>query len=433
MRPMPGPSAMSHFKSKAAPASKPGVWPGNTDAPLQEGHRLAVLQVTPELNAGGVERTTLEVAAAIDRAGGLALVASAGGRLEPDLEAAGGELIRLPVNSKNPISALANAFTLASLIRRRGVDIVHARSRAPAWSALLAARMTGAAFVTTYHGIYNARSHLKRFYNSVMARGDLVIANSEYTRAHVMETHGLAAERVVAIPRGVDLDAFDRGRVPDAHIAAMRASWGIPAADKAFVLLAPARLTRWKGQLHAIEAVRLIQARRPGAVRLVLAGDAQGRAAYVGELRAAIDAAGLGRLVVLAGHVADMPAAFAAANAALFPVVEPEAFGRGAVEAQAMAVPPVASRLGGFTETIIDGDTGFLTSPGSAPELAAAVERLLDMGSEARSAMGRRACERARALYAKTALQEATLEIYHRLLRETANRNLGETGRQRML
>src|SRR5262249_48349726 len=151
------------------------------DEALQEGHILTVLQVTPELNAGGVERTTLEIAQAISRAGGLALIASAGGRLEPDLKATGGELIKLPAQSKNPLTVLANAFRLARILKKRRVDIIHARSRAPAWSAWIAARMTGTPFVTTFHGVYKARNALKRFYNSVMTKGDIIIAHSQYT------------------------------------------------------------------------------------------------------------------------------------------------------------------------------------------------------------------------------------------------------------
>ena len=133
---------------------------------------LSVLQVTPELNAGGVERTTLEIAEVISRAGGLALIASAGGRLEPDLEASGGTLIKIPAQSKNPITVLHNAWRLMRIVKERGVQIIHARSRAPAWSAYIAARLSRTPFVTTFHGIYNGQSLLKRFYNSVMARGD---------------------------------------------------------------------------------------------------------------------------------------------------------------------------------------------------------------------------------------------------------------------
>jgi glycosyltransferase involved in cell wall biosynthesis len=396
---------------------------------LQEGHNLSVLQVTPELNAGGVERTTLEMAEAISRAGGLALVASAGGRLEPDLEAAGGELIKLPVQTKNPFVALWNGLRLAWIARKRGVSVIHARSRAPAWSALLAARLAGVPFVTTFHGIYNARSGLKRFYNSVMARGDVVIANSEYTREHILRRYASQAARIVSIPRGVDIEVFDRGRVSAAEIAAMRAGWGLATDDARCVLIAPARLTRWKGQLVLIEAIKLIETRRPGGLKVIIAGDSQGRRAYVEELEAAIRKAGLRDVVALVGHVTQMPAAFAASDVAVFPVIEPEAFGRGAVEAQAMGVPVIASALGGYTETIVEGETGFLVPPSAAGELAAAIERIIDLGRERRAAMGAKGRERTRTLYAKSALQSATLAVYQRVLREAEQRKAVRRGR----
>jgi glycosyltransferase involved in cell wall biosynthesis len=385
---------------------------------LQEGHILRVLQVTPDLNAGGVERTTLEIAEAISRAGGLALVASAGGRLEPDLEAAGGELVRLPVHTKNPITALANALSLASIVRKRGVQLIHARSRAPAWSALMAARMTGVPFVTTFHGVYNARSALKRFYNSIMARGDVVIANSEYTREHILRRYDVVPERIVAIPRGVDLDIFKREMVSAQAIAAMRADWNLAVGDARCVVIAPARLTRWKGQLVLIEAAKMIEARRPGALKVIIAGDAQGRHGYVQEIKSAIASAKLREVVALVGHVGEMPAAFAASDIAVFPVIEAEAFGRGAVEAQAMGVPAIASNLGGYTETVVEGETGFLVPSGAAQALAGAIERTIDLGPEGRAAMGRLGRDRVRRLYSKTALQTATLAIYQRLLRE---------------
>jgi glycosyltransferase involved in cell wall biosynthesis len=386
---------------------------------LQESHILSVLQVTPELNAGGVERTTLEIAEAISRAGGLALVASAGGRLEPDLEAAGGELIRLPVHTKNPFVALANVFRIARLARKRGVRIIHARSRAPAWSAMLAARLARVPFVTTFHGIYNARSPLKRFYNSVMARGDIVIANSHYTREHILARYNAAPARVLAIPRGVDLEVFDRERVAPADIAAMRAAWNVAVDDARCIVIAPARLTRWKGQLVLIEAVRLIEQRRPGTLKLIFAGDSQGRVGYVQEMNAAIEAGGLQETVAMVGHVRQMPAAFAASDIAVFPVIEPEAFGRGAIEAQAMGVPAIASNLGGFTETIIEGETGLLAPPGAATALAGVIERLIEFGPQARAAMGAKGRERVRLLYAKETLQSATLAVYQGILRES--------------
>jgi glycosyltransferase involved in cell wall biosynthesis len=386
---------------------------------LQEGHNLTVLQVTPELNAGGVERTTLEIAEAISRAGGLALIASAGGRLEPDLEATGGNLIRLPAQSKNPITLLANAWKLASIVRKRGVRIIHARSRAPAWSAFIAAKLAGVPFVTTFHGIYNARSPLKRFYNSVMARGDVVIANSEYTREHILAHYDVPPEHVITIPRGVDLDIFDRAKVSAEEIAAQRAAWELQANDARCVVLVPARLTRWKGQMILIEAMKLLQARRPGAVKVIIAGDDQGRRAYSEEMLAAIKAGGLQDVVAVVGHLRQMPLAFAASDMAVFPVIEPEAFGRGAVEAQAMGVPVIASNLGGYTETVLEGETGFLVPAGAPAPLCGAIERMIDAGAKERAAMGQKGLERARGQYSKAALQSSTLAVYQRVLSES--------------
>ncbi|MBX9747276.1 MAG: glycosyltransferase family 4 protein [Hyphomonadaceae bacterium] len=362
------------------------------------------------------------MAEAISRAGGLALIASAGGRLEPDLETAGGELIKLPVQTKNPITALANTWALYRLAKQRKVDVIHARSRAPAWSAMGAARLAGVPFVTTFHGIYNAHSAPKRFYNSVMARGDVVIANSEYTREHILANYDVKADRVVVIPRGVDVDVFDEARVDFDEVAALRSKWNIAANDSRTILFAPARLTRWKGQLVLIDAIAIIEKRRQGAVKLVFAGDAQGRNAYVDEMTAAIERHGLRETVALAGHLRQMPEAFAASDIAVFPVIEPEAFGRGAVEAQAMGVPVVASDLGGFTETVRDGETGFLVPPGNAAALAAAIERMIDLGAEKRAEMGAKGMARVRAQYSKSALQSATLAVYQRVLREAADK-----------
>ena len=363
------------------------------------------------------------MAEAISRAGGLALVASAGGRLEPDLEAAGGELIKLPANTKNPITAVANAYALARIIRDRGVRIVHARSRAPAWSAYAAARMTSTPFVTTYHGIYNARSGPKRFYNSVMAKGDVVIANSEYTRIHVLAEHGVASERVVTIPRGVDLDTFDPAKVRGEDIAAMRAAWGLRDGDARLVMIMPARLTRWKGHLELIDALKLVEARKPGVLKVIIAGDAQGRHAYEQEIVTRIEGAKLQEVVAIVGHVGQMPVAFAASDLAVFPVIEPEAFGRGAVEAQAMGVPVIASKLGGFAETVVEGETGALAPAGDVTALADAIARFIELGPEARAKMGQKGRERVRGLYSKNALQTATLAVYQQLLRTAEEQN----------
>ncbi|MDX2233158.1 MAG: glycosyltransferase family 4 protein [Hyphomonadaceae bacterium] len=383
---------------------------------MQERAKLAVLQVTPALDAGGVERTTIEIADAVTRAGGLAVVASRGGRLEAELKAAGGVLVTMPMETKNPITMAANVRRLIRLGRKAKVSLIHARSRAPAWSALFAARHLKVPFVTTYHGVYNGTSGPKRFYNSIMARGDVVIANSDFTRAHVIKTHRVAPDRVVSIPRGVDLQRFDPAQVDAQRIASMRLLWGLRPDDRRPIVLLPARLTRWKGQPVLIEAAARIEAARPGGAVFVLAGDSQGRAEYVSDLHALARKHGVEACVRIVGHLVDMPAALAAATVAVFPSTDAEAFGRAAVEAQAMGVPVIASRQGGLAETIADGDSGYLVPAGDAAALAAAIDRVLALPPDQRQAMGARGAARVRGRYSVAALQAATLEVYERLL-----------------
>lgn len=375
-----------------------------------------VLQVTPALNAGGVERTTIEIAQALTRAGWRSLVASAGGRLEAELADAGGELVRMPLETKTPWGLWRNAVALRDLMIRERASIVHARSRAPAWSALYAARALRIPFVTTYHGVYNARSGLKRLYNSVMARGDVVIANSEYTRAHVLKEHRLEPARVISIPRGVDLARFDRHAIDRARLDAARQALGVAAGARELLFLLPARLTAWKGQRVAIAAAAALAMQNRHGWRLLLAGDAQGRTAYLEELQRLIGERQLDAHVRIVGHLSDMPAAFAVCDVALFPSIEPEAFGRGAVEAQAMELPVIASAQGGFVETVREGETGVLTPPGDVAALSIAMQRMIEMGADARARMGAQGKEHVAAKYSTLALQEATLAVYRRLV-----------------
>lgn len=394
-----------------APAYQPLRWNGTA---------LKVLQIIPELEAGGAERTTIDVAEALTAAGGTALVASLGGRLEDELEAVGGQLVRMDVKTKNPATILANAAAIAALAAREGVDIIHARSRAPAWSGLWAARKASRPFVTTYHGTYNARSGLKRLYNSVMARGDVVIANSRFIAEHVKAEHGRVLARKRAdlshlhvIPRGVDLSAFDPHARGKERAAALRQIW-LEGREGALVLL-PARLTSWKGQALAIEAIHLLMQRVAGPLpTLVCAGDAQGREAYVAELRA--QAARLGVALVLPGHVSDMASAYAAADIVINPSIEPEAFGRTLVEAMAMERPVIAAAHGGPVEILADSRAGRLVPAGSAPALAQALAEILALDSAERKLRGQFARQHAIAHYSKQALQSATLRVYGELL-----------------
>ncbi|MEL6474378.1 MAG: glycosyltransferase family 4 protein [Pseudomonadota bacterium] len=380
-----------------------------------------VLQVIPDLAAGGAERTTIEMAEAIVLAGGTALVASRGGRLEDELQAAGGEFIRMNVRSKNPVAMAGNARRLARLIRERGVDIIHARSRAPAWSAKSAAHRTGIAFVTTYHGAYGGTSALKKRYNGVMAAGDRVIANSDWIAQHVRAEHGVDPSRLVTIPRGVDLEAFDPANVSGERVTAFRDQWGLSGApDTALVLLLPGRLTGWKGHAVAVDALARLDRIEQDTFRLVFAGDPQGRDAYVQDLQDRIVDADLTSVVRIVDHAADMPAAYLASDIVLAPSTRPEAFGRVAAEASAMGRPVIASDHGGARETIVEGLTGARFRPDDAAEMAGAMRTLRDIGPGGRQAMGEAGRAHVTEHFSKRGLQIATLKVYRDVLDERA-------------
>ncbi len=379
-------------------------------------HGSTILQVTPALDAGGVEQTTLDVAEALRAAGSRALVASAGGRLERELERRGGVLARMQVQSRNPLIVLANAERLRGLVQRERVDLIHVRSRAPAFSALSAANRTGVPLVATYHGVYAARSPLKRWYNAVMTRGDLVIANSDYTREHVITEHGVDPAKVISIPRGVDLSRFDPAAVSDERVAAMRDAWGIGPDEARPVLLLAGRLTRWKGQALVIEALARLKGRGVEAI-LILAGDDQGRSDYTNELKVLSASSGVGEQVRFAGHVADMPAAYLACDFALAPSFpKPEAFGRTGVEPQVMGRPVLASDHGAVRETVVDGATGWRVKAGDVEAWACALERALTSTLEERAAMGAEGMARARALYSLERMTALTLDVYAGLI-----------------
>ncbi len=374
-----------------------------------------ILQVIPHLAAGGAERTAIEVTEALTAAGARSLVASKGGRLEGELARAGGELIRIDnLPTKNPFLIRANAGVLATIAADRNVTLIHARSRAPAWSALWAARQMKLPFVTTYHGVYSAKSNLKRLYNSVMARGDRVIANSDFTARHILSEHPWANGRIVTIHRGVDIAKFSPGAISLERKDALLKSWKLQPAPGATILL-PARLTGWKGHREAIAAAALLKA-QGGDWRMLFVGDAQGRDGYSQELSGLISAAGLDGQVMMVGHCDDMPTAFALADIVIAPSNQPEAFGRVAAEAGAMAVPAIGSSIGAQGEIIVDGATGLIVPPANPEALAAAMAQLLGMGADGRQSMGEAALLRVRARFTTSALQKATLAVYESLM-----------------
>ena len=383
--------------------------------------RPAVLQVIPDLNTGGAERTTVDVAAALVAKGWRAVVVSEGGRLVPELEALGVKHIILPVKSKNPLTILANTRRLKQVARAENISLIHARSRAPAWSALMAARGLGLPFVTTYHGIYNQKGVLKSWYNSVMARGDCVIANSRYTADLIAARHEFARGKITVIYRGSDIAALAPEAVTPERRAALVAAWGVDGSRP--ILLQLARLTGWKGQKVLIAAMAELKARGAALPLAIIAGDDQGRSGYLAELKAQIAAAGLEGDVRLVGHCADVPAALSLSSLSVVASIEPEAFGRAAVEAQAARVPVIVSDLGAVPETVLappevpeDARTGWRVPPGDAAALAGAIAGVLTLAPDARAALVERAQGHVARHFTVEAMCASTLEAYAGLL-----------------
>ena len=376
--------------------------------------RPVILQIVPRLDIGGAERGTVDMARAIVEAGGTALVVSEGGVLEAELLRAKARHIVLPVASKSPFTIHRNISRLVDLIRSEDVDLVHVRSRAPAWSALPAARRTGRPLVTTFHAPYNAGGSLKRRYNSIMARGDRVIAISDFIARHVRETYGVGDDRLRRIHRGVDVVGFDPSAVSSERVASLAARWNLP--DGVPVVMLPGRLARWKGQSVMVEA--MAQLARQDVVCL-LVGVGSGHDGLRRELEQQIAARGLqGRVVPIDG-CQDMAAAYRLADVVVSASTDPEGFGRVAVEAQAMGVPVVATNHGAALETVEPGVTGWLVPPGEPLALAQAVGAALDLDEEARVRLAAIARARVVEQFSRARMCAATLAVYRELLPQT--------------
>ena len=372
-----------------------------------------ILQVLPALQAGGVERGTIEIVRAIAEKGGIALVASAGGRMAHQVERAGGRHVTMRLLTKDPLGIWLNAGRLARLIRTEGVDIVHARSRAPAWSAMLAARRTGASFVTTWHGVYGEELPFKKRYNSIMARGERVIAISEFVAGRIARDYGVEPARLRTIPRGADLDAFDPQSVRGDRVHELSRSWNVP--EGAAVIMLAGRITGWKGHGLLLEALARLPAGAPGWV-CVLVGSEQRGGGHAARLLARAGELGIGQRLRFAGHCDDMPAAFALADIVVVPSLKPEPFGRVVVEAQAMGRAVVVAAHGAAMETVQHGVSGYLFPPGDAEALADTLAHVLSMDATDRENLGYWARQGVQARYSTKAMQRATLAVYDELL-----------------
>lgn len=369
-----------------------------------------ILQVLPELRSGGVERGTIEIARAIIKAEGVALVASSGGTMVSQLSHCGATHITLPLATKNPLKIWRNSRKLAKLIKEYNVDIIHARSRAPAWSAWMAAKRTGCHFVTTFHGTYGLRGVLKRRYNSIMARGERVIAISHFIADHINKHYKIDQERLRVIHRGVDLKWFNPFSHSPQRMIELTRQWRLP--DELPMILFPGRITRWKGQDVFLRALAKLPHRNFFAVVL---GDDKGHESYRAELEALITKLQLEGHVRIARHTHYVSEAYMLSKVVVATSLEPEAFGRVVLEAQAMGKPVIATNHGGPQETVINDATGWLISPGDVDVLSQCIDHALSIDEETMHWMAEQAVMNARR-FSLDAMCQQTLDVYEQLL-----------------
>ena len=387
-------------------------YPNPSDAIEAPIRQPVILQILPSLVTGGVERGAVDMAKAIAGAGWRSVVASEGGPMVREILRGGAEHVTLPMASKNIFVMRKNVDRIEALINEIGADIVHVRSRAPAWSAYAATQRTGAHYMTTFHGTYNLGFFgLKRQYNSIMARGERVIAISNFIAEHIQRLYGVSHDVIRVIHRGIDQSVFDPARVSPERIIALAQKWRLPDGYK--VIMLPGRLTRWKGQEVLIEALSLLGRHD---VRCLLVGSDQGRSGYRAELTNLIAARNLTDVVHIVDECNDMPAAYMLTDVAISASTDPEAFGRVVVEAQAMGRAVIASDHGAPRETVLPGQTGWLVTPGDPTALAGALEAFLNQPESQRLQMAESAQAFARQYFTRDAMCEATLNVYRELL-----------------
>ena len=351
---------------------------------------LKVLQVIPKLGYGGAETGCFDIAHYLPENNCKSFIVTSGGELLKFVDKKKVKIFKLPVQSKNPLLIFINSIILIGIILLNNISIVHARSRAPAWSCLIATKITGRKFVTTFHGTYNFKTNLKKFYNSVMLRSDLIIAGSNFIFSHIKENYSMYLnykKKFLVIFRGINVDYFDSSTTLENDEKKLLKQWDIEK-DKKIILL-PGRLTFWKGQEVFIEAVNLINIELGyEAFYTVILGSDQGRELYKKKLIRLSEQYRMSKQIRFIDHCKNMALAYKVSDIIVSASNEPEAFGRVSVEAQSMGKPIVASNIGGSNETVIDEKTGFLFESNNAKSLSKQILRVLNMDETSLKMMG---------------------------------------------
>lgn len=372
-------------------------------------HKKTILQVVPALISGGVERGTIEIAKALIKSGDNSIIISAGGPLVQQLDKIGSTHITMNVASKNPFIMWLNARRIADIIRKYNVDIVHARSRAPAWSCYLAAKETGIRLITTFHGVYNFKTRLKKFYNSVMTKGTPIIAVSKFIKDHIINNYKIDENKIRVIYRGVDHNEFSQKKLSPEMLKEFEEKYRVPN-DRPVILL-PSRMTRWKGHLPLIEALNKI---KDLEFYCIMAGDLAKHPEFVTRMKDKICQYKLQSRIQLFGNEPNIIGLYGISDIVLSTSIEPEAFGRTIIEAQSMEKLVIATNIGGACETVKDNITGFHVNPNDSDALAEKIKHCLSiLGSKETSDMTKKARESvSKSFSAKIMLQE-TMAIYN--------------------
>ncbi len=378
----------------------------------KEEKKPVVLQILPELGQGGVELGTIEIASELQKKGYTNFVASQGGRLEHSLDRMKVKHFTLPLKTKNPIKMYLNSLKLSKIIKENGINIVHARSRAPAWSAYWAAKRTGVKFLTTFHGTYGlGPKGIKKFYNRVMTYGDLVIAISTHIKNHILQNYNVDESKIRLIHRCVDMERFDVEKMTAERMIKLMEEHNIPE-DKKIVLLI-GRLTRWKGQKLMIEALKKI---KDEDFFCIFVGDDQGREYYTNELKEDIKNKGLEGKFAFIRNIDDVPALMMISDVVVSASIEPEAFGRIAAEGQAMGRIVLASNIGGSLDSVLDGVSGKLFESNNPQALADALHWALNISPEERQKFAQAGIKNIKEHFTKQIMCDKTIAVYNELL-----------------
>ena len=376
-----------------------------------------ILQIIPNMEIGGAERTVLEITSFLKDTEFSSLVLTSGGKLIGELEKENIEVIKLKIDKKNPYSIIKNFFLFIKIFREKKIDLVHVRSRAPAWSAIFAAKKIGIPVLTTWHGHVSNSSFIKKIYNSIMLKGDAVIANSAYTAERISKIYNIDLNKIDIISRGVNVESFEGSKFSNTEISNMRKMWSVD--DNKIIILFPARLTRWKGHLVTIEAINLLKKEKFfDHVIFLFAGEKAGAENYIKKLNSIITKFKLQENIKLVERIENMPLAYLASDIVLSPSIEPEPFGRIPIEAQAAGKTIIASDHGAVKDTIKNGNnfTGFKVRPNDPQALSIAIKQSITMDKKDLTKMHERAISNVKNNFSLENMCKKTLEVYKRLL-----------------